>query len=189
MSDFFPWDDIQEGSIFPTGIYEFEIVEIKDGKSSGEKRMPNGYFRCTQPAKFQGMPHFENFVCGTEENLSDFVQGARGTKLLKSVFVKSQTPKGTSFEELMMSAVGNRLQLHLSKSTQEGGPYHGKEQNQIVACYKVGERELGPMEDKKASVASAPKASSGAPSTIPCNICGEQIPMQEYSKHTETCKG
>ena len=118
MTDHFPWEDIYEGNVFPTGIYEFQVEVIEDGYSAGDKRMPKGRFRCTAPDQFKGMSYFENFVCGTDENLADIVPGTFGSKALKMIFKAAQVPKSTSFEELLKNAEGNTLLIHLNRFTQ-----------------------------------------------------------------------
>lgn len=202
MSDYFPWQDIYEGNVFPSGIFEFEIEEIADGYSSGDKRMPKGRFRCTAPDQLKGMAYFENFVCGTDENLGDIVPGTFGAKALKAIFKAAQVPKATSFEELIANSKGNKLLIHLNKFEQKSGEYAGREENNVVAFYKIGEREVGMTEDKKkgggtvgkssATLPPSPApsgASSSASATMPCATCGEQVPKDQYREHVDNCEG
>lgn len=198
MSDYFPWQDIYEGNVFPSGIFEFEIESIEDGYSQGDKRMPKGRFRCLAPAQLKGMAYFDNFVCGTDENLEDIVPGTFGAKALKAVFKAAQVPQGTSFEELIANAKGSRLLIHVNKFIQMKGEYAGREENNVVSYYKVGEREVGLTEDKgggstvaaKSSAKMPPAATGGVKSvTLPCGHCGKQIPKDEYVEHSDNCKG
>lgn len=204
MSDFFPWDDIYEGNVFPSGIFEFEIESLEDGYAGTGKRMPKGRFRCVSPDQLKGMAYFDNFVVGTEETPEDFVAGTFGAKALKAIFKAGQVPQATSFEELSKNAIGNRLLIHINKFiNRTGGEYDGREENNVVAYYKVGEREVGLTEDKGKAAAAPAKSSAKMPpvkggakaptkkakATLPCGVCGEQIPRDEYAKHVESCQG
>ena len=201
MSDFFPWDDIYEGNVFPTGIFEFEIEAWEDAYAGTGKRMPKGRFRCQAPSNFKGMSYFDQYVVGTEENPTEFNAGTFGAKALKAIFKAAQVPKATSFEELMKNSVGNRLLIHLNKFTQTKGDYAGRDENNVVGYYKIGEREVGLMEDKKASGSTPTKSTAKLPDApkpttegskdvmLPCSICGKQIPKKDYNDHVDNCNG
>ena len=204
MGDFFPWDDIYEGNVFPSGIFEFEIEAIDDGYAGTGKRMPKGRFRCVNPDQLKGMAYFDNFVVGTEETPEDFVAGTFGAKALKAIFKAAQVPQATSFEELSKNSIGNRLLIHVNKFIQTKGEYAGREENNVVSYYKIGEREVGLTEVAGGGAPAAPAKSSAkmppvkkdakaptkkAKATLPCGVCGEQIPRDEYAKHVESCTG
>ncbi len=201
MSDFFPWQDIYEGNVFPSGIFEFEIEALEDGFAGTGKRMPKGRFRCLGPDQLKGMAYFENFVVGTEETPEDFVAGTFGAKALKAIFKAAQVPQATSFEELSKNSIGNRLLIHVNKFIQTKGEYAGREENNVVAYYKVGEREVGLTESKGGASVTPGKSSAKMPTsastvtptkkkaTLPCAVCGKQIPKDGYAEHVENCKG
>lgn len=200
MSDFFPWDDIYEGTVFPAGIFLMEIMALEDGYSNNDKRMPKGRFRCVEPVQLQGKTYFDQYPSGTDENPADFVAGSFGSQSLKAIFKAAQVPKGTSFEELMKNSVGNRLLIHLSPPFEDD---YGLK-NRVVAYYKVGEREVGLQEAKGGATVAPAKSSAKLPppakeakapekkkkaATLPCGVCGKHIPRDEYATHVDACQG
>ena len=198
-TDHFPWTDIYEGNVFPSGTFEFEVESLEDGESQGGKRMPKARFRCTAPAELKGMSYFENYVCGTDEDLQNFVPGSFGTKALKGLFKAAQVPKGTSFEELMKNSEGNKLLIQVNEFTQTKGDYAGRQENNIVAYYKIGEREVGLLGGGKRTTTQAkvkmpsapPKAEAPAkkPSMITCTVCSQEIPVKDFGEHVASCTG
>ena len=79
-ANFFPWDEISEDNVFPTGIYRFSIDELEDGMSGTGKRMFRARLTCKEPAEQAGMSHFENYVTGTEENPGGINAGTMGSR-------------------------------------------------------------------------------------------------------------
>ena len=201
MSDLFPWEDIYEGNVFPTGIFEFEIEEIDTTNySRNDKLMPKGRFRCKAPEQFKGMSYFDQYVVGTEENPTEVNAGTFGAKALKSIFKAAQVPKGSSLEELARASVGNSLLIQLNYYVEPAGEWKGREQNNVVGYYKIGERETGAMKaggtasavvKSAAKLPSAPKKKKEVKkaSTIVCTVCEKAIPVAEYSAHIAECTG
>ena len=197
--DYFAWDEVFEGNVFPAGIFEFEIKVIEDGASKNGKRMPKGQFKCLAPAQLKGMVYFENFVCGTDEDLDGLVPGMFGTKALKRIFKAAQVPKGTSFESLLKNCEGQRLLIQLNNYIDTSEGYEGRETNSVVGYFKIGEREVGlqnaggsvggggTVKAAMPSVAVAKKASKSP--TVFCGTCDKDIPAGEYAEHADNCEG
>ena len=199
-SDYFPWDDIYEGNVFPSGIFMFEIEEIiPDNESSTGKLMPKSRLRCVEPDALKGGTHFDQYVCGTDENPMEVNNGTFGAKALKAIFKAAQTPKGTSLEELAKNSVGNRLLIQFGEPTEDEWGLKSK----VVTYHKVGEREVGMTKVKgggakvmaKSSAKLPPptttKTGSAAktPATLPCAACGKQIARKDYAAHVLECEG
>ena len=200
MSDYFPWDDIYEGNVFPSGIFMFEIEEIdvknmsKGGDSGIPKLMPKSRFRCVEPAAVKGGTHFDQYVVGTDENPEEVNNGTFGAKALKAIFKAAQVPKGTSLAELALTAVGNRFLIQFGEPTEDDWGLKSK----VITYHKVGEREVGMTKNKGGGFTSAAKSSAKMPpaptggsvsTTLPCGTCGEQIPKKDYVEHTDNCTG
>ena len=200
MTDFFPWDSIFEGNVFPSGIFMFEIEEIiHDNYSSTGKLMPKSRFRCVEPDALKGGTLFDQYVVGTEENPDEVNNGSFGAKALKAIFVASQTPKGTSLIELSKNCIGNRLLIQFGEPTEDDYGLKSK----VVTYHKVGEREVGMNKlsgigGAKVMVKSSAKLPSSVPATggakkksatLPCAVCKKQIPREDYALHVDSCEG
>jgi len=200
MSDFFPWEDIHEGNVFPAGTFMFKIEEINhENYSNSGKLMPKARFTCVEPASFKGMAHFDQYVVGTDENPTEVNPGTMGARSLKSVFKCSQTPRSDKLPELCANAVGNSLLLQFGQPTEDDYGLKSK----VVGYYKIGEREVGELKTGKSATPATPAKSSapmpttappqgtGAakPATVMCTVCNKPQPVAEFSNHIENCKG
>jgi len=191
-SDYFPWQDIYEGNVFPAGIFMFEIEEInvtnmsKGGDSGIPKLMPKSRFRCVEPDAVKGGTHFDQYVVGTDENPEEVNNGTFGAKALKAIFVASQTPKGTSLAELAMNAVGNRVLIQFGEPTEDDWGLKSK----VITYHKVGDREVGMNKRGGPVGGGAAKAkSSGKEPMLPCPHCGNLFPKSKYNEHVNECDG
>ena len=112
-ANFFPWDDITEDSVFPTGTYHMVIEELEDGvaQSSGN-RMFRARFGCKAPQEFVGMSHFENYVVGIEANPHGINAGTMGSRQFKKMLARAQVPPSNDIAALLMSAKGAEQECH-----------------------------------------------------------------------------
>lgn len=161
-NDFFPWDDINEDNVFPTGTYRVRIASLDDGNSSTGKRMLRGVFTCVEPVQCAGMSHFENYVVGTEEAPDAVSAGSMGARALKKMAKAAQIPQGNSLAQLCVTAVGAELILVINQYVEKEGAYAGTPRNRIADYVRLGERE--PM---IAPVAGAPGAGVPAANVPP----------------------
>ena len=201
-SDYMPWEEIADSSIFPAGIYLFEIGSFDPvNYSGGGKLMPKIMFVCREPKQFNSLPHWEQYCVGTDENPEAVNAGTFAARNLKAALNASQTPKSNSLEELSKTSIGNRLLIQFGEPTTDD---YGIKSN-AVAYHKVGEREVGPLKTKGGGAAKPvatgptgpPPAGAGGPAsatrkkpqTVVCTVCNKPIPVAEYSEHIESCTG
>lgn len=142
--NFFPWNDIPDSNLFPTGVFRMRIEELEDGvaQSSGN-RMFRGRFACIEPVEFAGMAHFENFVVGNEQNPQGINPGTMGARSLKMVLNKAQVPPTNDIAAILASSKGAEFLMAISLNTPTKGERAGIPQNRMVDCYKLGERPVG----------------------------------------------
>jgi len=170
-NNFFPWDDIQEDNVFPTGCFQFEIATLEDGYSQASgNRMFKAQFNCKAPAEYSGMSHFENYVTGTEENPTGINAGTMGTRSLKKMLLAAQVPQGTDMEQLILSAKGANLMISMNQYVEKDGPYAGDKKNRITSYDVLGTKEamIAPVKGG-GQVKLPPQAPPAAPTaqTVP----------------------
>ena len=165
--NFFPWEDISEESVFPTGCFHMVIDKLEDGMSGTGKRMPRAQFTCKAPPQCVGLSLFENYVMGTEENPNGINAGTMGTRQFKKVIAKAQVPPSNDMAVLCANAVGAELMMSITQYTEKDGQYAGSLRNRVVDCHKLGEREaaLAPKVGGAPGIA-APTAPVAPPAPI-----------------------
>lgn len=141
-NNFFPWEDVQEDNVFPTGCFHVVIEDMEDGTAaSSGKRMFRVRYGCKAPGEFVGMSHFENYVTGTEENPTGINAGTMGARGLKKMLKAAQVPPSNDIAALCLSAKGAELMLSLNHFVEKDGPYAGTPRNRIADYHRLGERE------------------------------------------------
>lgn len=177
-ANFFPWDDINENNVFPTGIYRLKI-SLEDGMSNTGKRMFRAQFSCMEPAEFVGMSHFEYYVVGTDENPNGINAGTMGARGLKALFKAAQIPPSNDPAQLVLSAKDTECLVALNEYVEKDGAYAGTPRNRIGGYFRLGERQVGvqgsggsnppPMAPPPSPVVGAggPAVTTGAPPPPP----------------------
>lgn len=177
-SNFFPWDDISEENVFPTGVYHFSVDELEDGMSGTGKRMFRARFTCKAPAEQVGMSHFENYVTGTDENPTGINPGTMGARGLKKMLSKAQVPPSNDPVALCVSAKSAEVLMTMNYYVEKEGQYAGTPRNRIADYHRLGERQVGvtqPLPGQGAPgmpgagppMGPAPAPMTGAPSPAP----------------------
>lgn len=167
-ANFFPWDEISEENVFPTGVYHFSVDELEDGMSNTGKRMFRARYTAKAPAEQAGMSHFEYYVTGTEENPNGINPGTMGARGLKKMLAKAQVPPSNDPAALCVSARGAELLITLNFYVEKDGQYAGTPRNRIADYHRLGERNVGvtqPLPGQGVGT-SAPTMPPG-PSTAP----------------------
>lgn len=140
--NFFPWNDIPEDNVFPTGVFHMTLHEVEDGTAGSGKRMIRAQFLCKAPAEFAGMMHFENYVLGTEENPTG-VNNTMGARQFKKMLSRAQVPPSNDIAALCASAKGAELLLTINMYTEKEGQYAGSLRNRVADYHRLGERNVG----------------------------------------------
>ena len=194
--DFFPWDEIPDSNVFPTGAFLFEIASIEDGVSSTGKRMLKARYDCLEPANMKGQAYFDQYVLGTDEEPNKVVPSSMGSQNFKKVLKGAQVPKDSQISNLIQNALNSHVILKLLQYKDESpGPYRGTLKNKMQSAHKVGEIEV--KVEGTGGGGPAPGLSSSAPpvgkppkvTNLTCATCGKSIPKAEYSAHVENCMG
>ena len=90
--NFFPWDEIPDSNVLPTGVFHMEGVKLEDGKSSTGKRMFGMQAKVLRPEKYAGMMFFDRYVTGTDEAPMAILPGTMGSQAMKALFKGAQIP-------------------------------------------------------------------------------------------------
>lgn len=157
------------GTFFPDGAYELEIEELPEEVSTTGKAMIRGVLRSVGPDMI-GMPHFENFVLGTDSDPDGRSQEALiaspGARNLVRMLKKSGTELSNDLDDDCVRAIGQHvigvfthfIEPEIRKG--QANVYAGQLRNR-VQFFALGERELGVTE--AAPAAPAPPARRVAP--------------------------
>lgn len=176
--NFFPWNDIPEEDVLPTGCYRMVVEEMEDGESSSGKRMPRARFGVKAPAEYVGMSHFENYVVGTDENPKGINSGTFGARNLKKFLSKAQIPPSNDIAMLCHNAKGVELMISINCYTEKDGEYAGSMRNRIVAYHRLGEREaaVAPGGGRPGGVVGG-AMQAPAPPAMPAAVAAPQMPQ------------
>lgn len=169
--DYFPWDDIPDADVLPTGDFHVRGAELVDKIASTGKRMFSAQIAVEEPTLYAGMTLFENFVVGSDEAPKSILPGLLGTRMLKKMLGAAQIPGSNNSEKLCMGFENALFGISVSEYTEKEGEYAGSPRNRITKFWKRGERVPGIATGAKgkgpAAVASAAAESAGAPVPAP----------------------
>lgn len=201
---FFPWDEIPDSNVFPTGMYQVSGESLTIVESSTGKKMYKAQLRIEKPETFAGGMFFENFVIGSDmdpqaEN-TDTWKISFGARRLKSMLKAAQMPQAGSEEEICVNFTGTMFLLAATQYTEQEGDYAGSMRNKINDFYKIGDRAVGdvkqtsaPASVKKAEIPVPPSAvkkdvkTSVVTETRNCGVCGQNVPVKEFASHLDQC--
>jgi len=160
--EFFPWDDIPDMDVVPSGDYYVRGEVLEDGESSTGKRMFSAQMIVEEPQLYAGMSLFENFVTGTDEDPKGIVPGAFGTRRLKKMLKAAQVAQSNNTQQLCQNFKGTLFGVSVAEYTEESGEYAGMQRNRITAYWKRGEREPGVAEGQAGGKGKGPAAAASA---------------------------
>lgn len=210
--NYFPWEEIPDSNILPTGFYLINVEEVEDTESQNTgNRMFVGSFKVEEPEQFKGMfTKRDYYVVGTDEAQKSVVAGTMGARSFKKLLNGCQVPQSSDIEKLLHGLKGGKCVARIVQFTVDKGEYKGQEDNKFTDFFKVGEREVGLDNEGKAKsakpvvVAAAPPQGASVPpkstappvpgadsagQTITCAICKVEVPVLEYAAHIEVgCK-
>jgi hypothetical protein len=206
--NYFPWDEIPDSNILPTGFYLLKINEVEDTESQNTgNRMFVGSFQVEEPVQFKGMfTKRDYYVVGTEEAPKSVVSGTMGARSFKGLLNGCQVPQSSDIEKLLHGLKGGKVIARIVQFTvTEDKGYKGQEDNKFASFHKIGEREVGLDDDgtlkgaRPQVIAARPPVAGGAPPppaadsagqmAPPCPTCHKIMPILEYGPHVVDCKG
>lgn len=152
MSNFFPWDEIPDSSVVPTGIFRMEWIALEDTETKGSggkviKRMLKAKYKVVEPEGFAGMPYTDYYVVGTDTRPMDFNPRAMGAQSFKSALVAGQVPKSNDIG--VISALIESAKPQLLMQIEQYQEESGQPRNRTNRYYKLGTQPIGLAGDKK----------------------------------------
>jgi len=160
------------GVQLPAGNYILAIESVGDDQpTSTHKYQIRAVLRVVEPAAFANMPHYENFVVGTDTDMeADDPESWKGVaaQRYRDMMLKSGIePTGSTesdFATLQGQHVGAIVQQEVQAATnRDGSPnkYAGRVQSRVARFFHPGEHSTGVSGDN-GSPAPAPQAKGAA---------------------------
>jgi len=202
MSEKFSWDDVHVDTL-PSGWFKAIWVKCNTEEATqAGRRMIRCSWRIDEPEKYAGLFHNESFVVGR----ADEGQGmaidptAFGTRRFKEACQGSGVPLRGSMDLMAISsALKDRpVMLLINQYTEpetnrDGSPneYAGQIRARCNGFANTTERKPSVFDQPGAKGGGNGAAKSGGASvkTVPCVVCGKDIPLSEIENHVATCSG
>lgn len=155
------------GINLPPGAFTLMIDTLSDEMpTSTHKYQIRAILRVQEPAVFAEMPHYENFVVGTEKDMEGLdpeswkgIAGRRYMELLKKAGVTPSGNTDTDFQNAVGQYVGAIISNEIEPATKRDGTpnaYAGKVRSSVVRYFAPGEYVPTLFTDgQKAPVAAA----------------------------------
>jgi len=175
-----PWDAIPDSNVFPTGNFHVTGVKLEERFSNNGKLMYSADMQILEhpnTGMYTNMHHFENFVIGSDEDLTADVPGtwqqSFGAKRLKQMLKAAQVSEHADMDKICAGFNGVQFILSLRwfrepELNKDGTPnqYAGQERNDVTGFAKIGAKE--PMiEPQKGAVGPGAKPAPVAPVAPP----------------------
>lgn len=193
MARSIPWDAIPEKNIFESGLYKFELKQIKELQNDDGILTYLGVFECEEPAEMSGVVQMERFQIGTDEDPEAQERltwrKSRGAQNMQKLLAAAGVPKLEDDELTFEQAKGSRFVARMVKST---SAKDGQEYSNIRGYFSTTSPEaaqvgLTPSVGKLGN--GAQRREAGTPTgnaTVKCTECGMQFNHSEYGKHLMT---
>ncbi|MAH44283.1 hypothetical protein CMI37_00535 [Candidatus Pacearchaeota archaeon] len=213
-----PRDVIPESVLVPTNMYLASVETMERSETKGptannpNAKLPAGClmytatFRIAEPTAHAGLPLFDNYTIGTNDDLEAndpetwkaSVGARRWEAVLKAAGVQSDDE-----DDILAEVVSQQVLLDVTEETDDGSnnaQFKGRKRNRINRVYKPGEREVGkattalpaptrPTAPRTAAapVAARPATPSRRPTAAPS--ASRTAPVRRAAKAaTVTCK-
>lgn len=181
------------GVQLPSGRFMFKIEEMDDSeRTSNGKYQIRTTLRVVEPAQFQGTPHYENFVIGSDsdpeaddpDTWKSYAAG-RYKQLLKKAGVEPsgdiEGDAASATDQLVGGLVVQSIEPPIDRHGQPNA-YAGRIRSQTQAFFRPGERETGvdaTTDGASASAPARPAAPRGAPTPqVPKKLSVAPPPQQ-----------
>ena len=136
-----PWDSIALGTVLPDGMYNVYVESFEESFSKTGKLMYRSRYRVEEPDQFANMVLFDNYVIGTEDDLTgedpDTWKGSFGAKKMKQI----RNATGITAEdvdEFIEEIVQQKLTVAVTTDPEApGGPT-----NRVNGFYKPGSKTI-----------------------------------------------
>ena len=190
---------IKDTTLFDSGPYLFTIESIEEGQTRAGQFAYKAVLRATEgKADFIGMPKFETFTMGTEQDPQwqdpDTVgPGARGFKnLLRACGLDVDHP---DVDELIAAATGQTVGGIVDKALDKGGTMR----DNVTRWYPAATPPAAPAKAAppvaakptaqtvvQKAVAQAKPAAPKAETSIKCGVCNTMVPRSQFGQHVAT---
>lgn len=208
--DLIPWEDVPDSTVVPADTYLLAIEELRDGESSTGKRMFSLVARIEEPADYAGVPYYENYVVGTDQDTrgTNPVTWKRsfGAISLKKMLAKANIALGPA-SQICQQATGMKFVAAITQRVDNQGTVR----NRVQTYFAVGEAPVGqpppppvaagtgrrttqPHGTRNPNPPTAPASSAPAvgvapkpthqhPGRVVCGSCGESIVASLLASH------
>ena len=145
-----PTGSIPRNSSLPGGNWTLEVEEIEDVKTVDGRRMLKA--TCRSVAPVPGLPHFENFVIGTEHDAAaadpnTWIASFAATRLMQICDkAGAQLPDECEVDELCEAVRGLQFDAIAVQSVDDGKKnpkYKGQVRTQLTAFFEPGTLDKG----------------------------------------------
>ena len=151
-----PLSQVPDRIILDAGAYELTIENVEEALSKTDKLMYKAELRVAGPNGVPGigMPQFENFVIGTDEDLNaddpNTWLKSRGASRLKQLLKAAQVEIGDDVDECIAQALGQSIVARIIAFTEPDlnrdktpNEYAGQPRNRIASFHPLGAVETG----------------------------------------------
>lgn len=157
-------------------------------------------FNIVEPSPYDGMKYYETYwVGGNEDKGSDpgsvypdgkgYKSFCRAKALLGLAHVWNTTELAAKIKAVKPQVVITFVEKAEPATRYDGSPNAraGQVVNSIGTMHAVGDKPLGLAASTQAAKPAALKSASTI-STMPCGLCGQQVPTTEFAAHMKACR-
>ena len=172
-------DTIPDSTVLHGGAYLFSIEGIEEKQSQSGKAMYVGTFRVVEPTAFAGLPYYENFVIGTDDDPAcddpKTLETVVGARILKRVLKAANIEMGDDLDDCCEGAKDQQVVGLISQVVDDGARdarYKGRIRNVCQGWYTPGERAIG-LDGSESAAAPARPAAPRA--TVPAKAAPKPV--------------
>lgn len=137
-------DDVPEAGLLPDGRFEMKIVEATEGESKDHRYQILIRHDVVKPKSCGGMPYFERFTVGTEEDAEaqeeDTWRKSYGARLLKTLSKRAGVPFVGDPAKVLKKLIDKNVGLRVVQETDndEDSKYFGSTNNRTKQYMEIG---------------------------------------------------
>ena len=185
------WDSIPDTLVVEEGIYEVSCEDIQETISrEAQKLMYTVVMRVVEPKVQAGLPVYDRFVIGTDEDpMADNAETWKRALRLKKFVKASGVTLSSDIDATLAATKGKHFVIAVTKSVNDGkrdASRKGQPENRVTSYYGLGEREpaIGSIvKGTQAATPTRPTTAVPMEGTISCPICAQVVARAAYSAH------
>jgi hypothetical protein len=194
-------NEVPDSTLLPDDLYLLEVEDITEETSKAGRFMYRTVYRVQEPATFAGVPLYDYFAIGNEDDPNANEQAtwnnSLGARRLRRLAKATMVPLTKDIDELVATIKGQRFSARVGQRVDDGvrdPKYKGNVSNQVVAMYPVGATNdthvAPPAAASKAATPAPPAAPKAAKavsaSTLSCPFCSETVARSAYNAHVKS---